>query len=95
MKPFHSFPLVLSIAIFVWSPFVLAETYKKGDEIEVFFLGEWRPATVADTNKRGEVLGAFEFAGTAKQQVFAQANVRYKYESGALARGRIWSDASG
>jgi hypothetical protein len=96
MKP-HILPALAALLVaFPFSAVVLAaETYKKGEEIEVFFLNKWWPGTVADTNKRGDVLGEFEFAGTTKREVFTQANVRFKYESGAIYRGRLWSDASG
>ncbi len=74
---------------------VAADDYKKGDMIEVFFLGEWRPGTVVETDKRGNVGAEFEFAGTPKRQAFKPAEVRAAYESGAMARGRTWSDTSG
>jgi hypothetical protein len=73
-----------------------AETYKKGDEIEVYFLNKWYKATVIATNARGEVLAEYEFiTGRPQQRAFKAAEVRAAYESGALARGRTWSDTSG
>jgi len=72
-----------------------AERYKEGDKIEVIHLGEWRPGTVVKTNQRGDVLATFEFAGTQQQRPFKAADVRYAYESGAVARARIWADAKG
>ncbi len=76
-------------------PAAAAETYKKGDEIEVWFLNKWYPATVVATNPRGDVLAEYEFAGRTKQDPYKPENVRHAYESGALARARTWSDASG
>jgi hypothetical protein len=53
-----------------------AQRYKKGDEIEVFFLNNWAPAVVVDTNNRGEVLAEYEFAGRTQQDGFGQEQVR-------------------
>jgi hypothetical protein len=72
-----------------------ADDYKKGDAIEVFHLREWRPATVIEVDKRGNVGAEYEFAGRPQRQAFKPAEVRAAYESGALARGRMWSDMSG
>jgi hypothetical protein len=69
--------------------------YKEGEEIEVFFLNEWLPAKVVDVNKQGLVQAKFEFANALKVEVFKPEAVRAKYESGAIWRGRMWSDASG
>ncbi len=67
----------------------------EGDEIEVLFLGDWRPAVVVETDRRGNVLAEFEFAGGQKRQTFKKTDVRMPYETGAMARGRTWSDPSG
>jgi hypothetical protein len=72
-----------------------ADDYKKGDAIEVFHLREWRPATVIEVDKRGNVGAEFEFAGRPQRQAFKPAEVRAAFESGAMARGRMWSDTSG
>jgi hypothetical protein len=74
---------------------VAADDYKKGDAVEVFFLGEWRPATVVEVDKRGNVGAEYEFAGGPQRRAFKPAEVRAAYESGAMARGRMWSDTSG
>lgn len=72
-----------------------AQTYKRGDEIEVYFLDDWLPALVVNTNPRGDVMAEYEFAGRPHQRVFKATEVRHAFESGALARARMWSDASG
>jgi hypothetical protein len=72
-----------------------AETYKEDDDIEVFFHSRWRPAKVVATNPRGEVVAEYEFAGGSQQRKFTPNEVRFAYESGALARSRMWSAASG
>ena len=71
-----------------------AEKYKVGEEVQVLFLGEWRTATVRDSDKKS-ALCEFEFAGAAKQEIFAFDKILRPYEVGALTRGRPWSDASG
>jgi hypothetical protein len=76
-------------------PVSAADDYKKGDMIEVFHLGEWRPATVIEVDKRGNVGAEYEFAGRPHRQAFKAAEVRAAFESGAMARGRMWSDTSG
>ena len=82
-------------------PFVMLQSslfsadYKVGEEVEVFFLQEWRPATVVQVNTKGLVRAEFEFAAAVKQEVFQPDAVRKKYESGAIWRGRMWSDKSG
>ena len=73
-----------------------AQSYKKGDEIEVQVLGDWVPGFVVQTNPRGDVLAEYEWiAGRTQQKVFKAQEVRFAYESGAIARARMWSDASG
>lgn len=72
-----------------------AETYKAGDEVEVFYLNSWFFGKVIDTNKRGEVQVEFKFAVSPQRALFSQANIHFKFESGALARARTWSDTSG
>jgi len=90
------FVVRVSVLVLLCSSFVLAaDSFKKDDEVEVMFLGEWRPAVVVNTNKRGEVLADYEFAGGSQQRVFKPTEVRFAYESGAIARARQWSDASG
>jgi hypothetical protein len=71
-----------------------AERYNKGDAVEVLFLGEWRSGVVLETNKQGLVKVEFAFAGS-KVEVFKPDAVRHEYESGAIVRGRTWSDESG
>ncbi len=72
-----------------------AETYKKDDEIEIFYLKKWYPAKVVATNARGEVLAEYEWAGRKTQTAFKPDQVRAAFESGALARVRQWSDSTG
>jgi SLA1 homology domain 1, SHD1 len=72
-----------------------AQSYKVNDPIEVFHLNDWKPATVVNTNQRGEVLAEYEFAGRPHRDVFKPEAVRAAYESGAIARGRVWSAAAG
>ena len=75
-------------------PAVAADDYKPGDLIEVLFLNKWSPAIVIEVDRRGNVLAEFEFINT-KRDVFPPAQVRAAYESGAILRGRMWTDASG
>lgn len=84
------FLLVLSMSLAA-----LGADYKEGEEIEVFFLNEWLPAKVVEVNKQGLVQARFQFANALKVEVFKPEAVRAKYESGAIWRGRMWSDASG
>jgi hypothetical protein len=72
-----------------------AQTYKDGESVEVLYLGRWYPAVVIDTNKRGEIMAEFTFAVNPMRQLFKKDAVRAEYESGAIARGRNWSDPSG
>src|SRR5690606_38973401 len=70
-------------------------SFKAGEDIEVFYLNKWFPAKVVDQNRRGDVLAEFEFAGAPRRQAFRNAEVRFAFESGAMARARNWSDQSG
>ncbi|MGN6547758.1 MAG: SHD1 domain-containing protein, partial [Aureliella sp.] len=72
-----------------------AEKYTSDEDVEVLFLNSWIPAKVRDFNKKGEVLAEFTFANRPKTQVFPPEKVRRPYESGSIARGRLWSDATG
>ncbi len=72
-----------------------AEKYEVDEQVEVYHHSSWTTATVRETNKKGEVLAEFTFAGGPMQKVFAPENVRHMYESGAIARGRFWSDTTG
>ena len=92
--PFAQIAWALSLWLVALTAFA-ADDYVAGDMVEVFFLGEWRPATVVQVDKRGNVGAEFEFAGGPKRQAFKKAEVRAAYESGALTRGRLWSDPSG
>src|SRR5437588_3917266 len=90
--------LVLSAVALALSPArcCLAQSYKANDRIEVFYLNKWYPGVVVNTNQRGEVLAEFEFIrGRPKRELFKPDAVRAEYESGAIARGRMWSDTSG
>jgi hypothetical protein len=71
------------------------ESFKIGESVEVFFLNQWIPGTVVDKNKKGAVQVRFPFAGTEKLEVFAPQQLRHEYESGAIWRGRLWSDGTG
>lgn len=82
------------LLLLIAPPGLAAEKFKIGEEVQVLFLGQWRPATVRDSDKKS-ALCEFEFAGAAKQEIFAFDNMRRPYEAGALTRGRQWSDATG
>ena len=84
----------LLAGLLVARPSAAAEKYEEDEQVEVFFLNKWLPATVIETDKRGNVKAEFEHVGPT-QRVFPPAQVRHAYESGALARGRFWSDPSG
>ncbi|MGN6133683.1 MAG: SHD1 domain-containing protein, partial [Aureliella sp.] len=71
------------------------ERYELEEEVEVYYLGKWMPAKVRDCNKKGEVLGEFTFANRLRHEIFTPEKVRHLYESGAMTRGRLWSDATG
>ncbi len=77
-----------------FAPALAIERYDVDEEVEVFHLNKWIPARVRDCGKKGDVLGEFEFAGVKQHHIFAPEHVRHKYESGAIARGRNWSDAT-
>lgn len=87
--------LVLCLSIFALHATTFAVDYKVGEEIEVFYLGKWIPATVLQVNSGGMVRAEFEFIRRSAQAVFKPEAVRKKYESGAIWRGRVWSDSSG
>src|SRR5438309_7285165 len=90
--------LVLSVVDLTLLPasICLAQSYKANDRIEVFYLNKWYPGVVVNTNQRGEVLAEYEFiAGRPRREIFKPDAVRFEYESGAIARGRMWSDTSG
>jgi hypothetical protein len=73
-----------------------AATYKASDRVEVFYLNKWYPGVVVNTNQRGDVLVEFEFiAGRPRREIFKPDAVHFEYESGAIARARMWSDTSG
>jgi hypothetical protein len=87
---------VLAVILSLFArPAPAADDYKPGDLIEVFFLNSWTPAVVIETDKRGKVLAEYEFAGGPKREVFLPETVRGAYESGAILRGRLWTDPSG
>jgi hypothetical protein len=77
------------------SAWAQTSNYRKGDEIEVLLRRGWTPAVVVDVNDRGDVLAEYEFAGTSQRESFRKNHVRWKYESGAMARGRTWSSSTG
>ncbi len=86
----------LLFIISISAPLALAaEKYKVGEEVQVLFLNEWRPATIRDVDKKGSALCEFEFAAASKLQIFNPDQIRRPYEADAIARGRLWSDASG
>jgi hypothetical protein len=87
--------LLAMSAIFAGTERAYSQRLKEGDEIEVYFLGDWRPAVVVDTDKRGNVLAEYEFAGSQKRKAFKKSEIRWPFESGAMDRGRTWSDPSG
>ncbi|MCI0357715.1 MAG: hypothetical protein L0211_04415 [Planctomycetaceae bacterium] len=87
--------LLLAVILSLTAPALAADDYKPGDLVEVFFLNSWTPAVVIETDKRGNVLAEYEFAGGPKREVFKAQAVRAAYESGAILRGRIWTDPSG
>lgn len=69
--------------------------FKKGDQVEAFFLNQWHPAVVLGTNKYGAVLVEFEFAGRAMQQALRRDQVRASAQAAAVPKMRFWSDATG
>ena len=75
----------------VWA----ADSFSKGDEVQVFFLNKWWDGTVVQTNPRGDVMAEFLFGAATKREVFKGAQGRFAYEADALAKGRLWSDPSG
>lgn len=89
---FSSFVVLLALTA---HPVQAADGFKKGDEVQVFFLNQWWDGTVVQTNPRGDVMADFAFGGIPKRDVFKAALVRYAYEADALARARTWSDPSG
>lgn len=96
MRRRKTFAICVSVLLcFIATAVPAADQFKEGDEIEISYLGEWRPGKVMKTNQRGDVLAQFEFAGASQQKPFKASDVRYAYESGALARAKVWSDASG
>ncbi len=76
------------------APAMAAERYAVGEDVEVFHLNQWKPGVVMESNKRG-VHCSFVFAGGTHDDVFEYDKVRHLFESGALARARTWSDATG
>jgi SLA1 homology domain 1, SHD1 len=72
-----------------------AQSYKDGECVEVLYLNSWLPAIVVNTNTRGEVLAEFTFGVRPRREWFKKDAVRAEYESGAIARGRTWSDTTG
>lgn len=86
-------PLLAALSL-VARPVAAAEKYEVDEQIEVFVFNEWRAATVIETDKKGNVLAEYEHVGPTRK-VFPPAQVRHAYESGALTRGRNWSDPSG
>jgi len=85
------------LAVCLWlapSSSTAADDYQPGDLIEVLFLNKWTPAVVIETDKRGNVLAEYEFISLTRK-VFPPAEVRAAYESGAILRGRMWTDTSG
>jgi hypothetical protein len=50
---------------------------------------------VVNTNARGDVLAEYLWGGRSWRETFKADAVRAEYESGAIARGRTWSDPSG
>lgn len=87
--------LMLFLSIITLPATIFAVDYKVGEEVEVFYLSKWIPATVVQVNSRGLVRAEYQFAGLGTQSVFEPEAIRKKYESGAIWRGRMWSDASG
>lgn len=88
--------LICGFALVFWQSTGTAsaqEAYKKGESIEVLHLGEWRPATVIQSKKK-QVQAQFFFGTGNLVRVFKEHEVRREYESGAMWRGRVWSDAS-
>jgi hypothetical protein len=86
--------LAAMLSLAGWPAFA-ADDYKPGDLIEVLlFNNKWTPAIVIEVDRRGQVLAEYEFVRTTRD-VFPPAQVRAAYESGAILRGRMWTDASG
>ena len=87
------FAIVL-LSLFVAS-IAKADKFATNEEVEVYYMNSWLPGTVKQIGKKGEILVEFKSHNVQKEQAFPQENVRHLYESGALSRGRIWSDATG
>src|SRR4051812_28698398 len=64
---------VLVYALFVWIPLAFAETYKKGDEVEVEVNSKRVAGTVQATNARGDVLVEYVWAVRPQQATFKAA----------------------
>ncbi len=87
---------VLAVGVvFAGADRAYSQRLKEGDEIEVYVSREWRPAFVVDSDNRGNVLAEYEFAGSQKRKAFKKSEIRRLFESGAMDRGRTWSDPSG
>lgn len=87
--------LVILLFTFCMMSNAKADKFEINEGVEVFFLNSWIPGTVKQIGKKGEVLVEFTAGNSKKEQVFPLENLRHLYESGALTRGRVWSDATG
>ncbi len=72
-----------------------AEKFSKGDAVEAMYMGTWLPGKVESIDRRGFVSVNLEVGGQPKREAFKPADLRFAWESGALTRPRLWTDASG
>lgn len=88
--------VLLGLALsFVSLPLWAAESFKKGDDVEAMHMGAWVAGKVESIDRRGFVHVSLAVGGQAKAEPFKPADVRFAWESGALTRARIWTDATG
>src|SRR5262245_47417709 len=85
---------VIFASVLVTAPPLFAQTYKMGENVEVFYLNSWYPGVVVSSSPRGIVV-EYSFANRPRRELFKAEAVRAEYESGAMARGRNWTDTSG
>lgn len=87
---------VLLLLSFAWQASTCyAQSFKKGEAIEVYVHEKWCPGTSLGLNPKGLVMAEYEWVRPGQQGVFRKDQVRFAYESGALARGRTWSSGDG
>lgn len=81
--------------LFACAPLLAADKFSKGDEVEALVMGAWLPGKVESIDRRGFVSVRLEAGGQSKSEAFKPADLRFAWESGALSRARLWTDATG